>query len=76
MGVDAEATTFELLEVAGLEGRADRPQLLAELRPQHRQIRLHPQLARVDRAELDVLHAQLLRDLACVRGDPVGALHD
>src|SRR5207302_769609 len=33
VGVDAEATTFELLEVAGLEGRPDRPQLLAELRP-------------------------------------------
>src|SRR5262249_12312641 len=36
---------------------------LAELRAEHGQVRLDAQLDRLDRSELDVLHAQLVRDL-------------
>ena len=52
-----------LLELARLERRAHRAELLAELRPEHGQVRLHAELGRLDVAELDLLHAQLLADL-------------
>src|SRR5438093_6694042 len=76
VSVDSEGAVLELFEPPGLERRADRAELLPELRPQHRQVRLHSQLARVDLSELDVLDAQLFRDLARVKSDGVGALDD
>ena len=42
-------------------------ELLAELRAEHGQVRLHAQLGRLDVAELDLLHAQLVGDLVRVR---------
>ena len=42
----------ELLELARLQRGADGAELLAELRPEHGQVRLHAQL-RIDVAELD-----------------------
>ena len=50
----------ELLELAGRERRPHGAELLAEPRPEHRQVRLHVQLRRLDRAELDLLDAQLV----------------
>ena len=37
--------------------------------PEHREVRLHAHLGRLDRAEHDLLHAQLVRDLVRVRRD-------
>src|SRR5207249_12084743 len=70
--VDAEAAAVELLEAPGLERGANGGELLAELRAEDRQVRLHAQLARVDGAELDVLDAQLLCDLAGMRRGQIG----
>src|SRR5207249_5717173 len=74
--VDAEAAAVELFEASGLERGTNGGEFLAELRAEDRQVRLHAQLARVDGAELDVLDAQLLCDLARVRRGRVGALDD
>src|SRR5205823_11719207 len=74
--VHAEAAAFELFELTGLERGADGPELLAELRAEHGQVRLHAQLARVDDAELDVLDADLLGNLVRVRRHTVRALDD
>ena len=63
---DADAAVRELLEVARLERGAHRAQLLPELRPEQRQVRLHAQLARLDVPEGDVAHAELVRDLVRV----------
>ena len=57
---DAEAAALELLELARRESGAHGAELLAELRAERRQVRLHVQLGRLDRAELDLLDAQLL----------------
>src|SRR5204862_614078 len=76
VAVHAEAAAVELFDLAGLERPADGAELLAELRPEHRQVRLHAQLARVDLPELDLLDAQLLGDLVHMGGHAVGALHD
>ena len=53
----------------------DGAQLLAESRPQHRQIRLHAELG-LDRTEFDLLHAHLARQLGCVRLHGRCTLHD
>src|SRR5919206_2753156 len=74
--VDAEAAALELLELPRLEGRAHRAQLLAELWAEHRQVRLDPQLAGLDRAELHPLHAELVGDLVRMGGDGVRTLDD
>ena len=71
----AEAAAAELLELARLERGPHRAELLAELRPEHGQVRLDAQL-RVDVPELDLLHAQLLGDLVGVRGGERRALDD
>ena len=71
----AKAAALELLERARLQRGAHRAELLAELRPEHRQVRLDAQLG-IDRAELDLLHAQLLGDLVGVRGGERRALDD
>ena len=52
-----------------------RAEILAELRPEHRQVRLHAQL-RVDRVEHDLLHAHLVGDLVRVRLRARRALDD
>src|SRR5204863_7491409 len=57
-----EPAIRQLLELAGRERFPHRAELLAELGPQLRQVRLHLQLDRLDRAELDVLDAQLVGD--------------
>ena len=62
----AEASVRELLELARGERQPHGAELLAELRAEQRQIRLHAQLDRLDGAELDVLHAQLVRHLIAV----------
>src|SRR6185437_16247585 len=59
-----------------LERGAYGAELLAELGPEHGQVRLDAQLARVDLAELDALHAQFLGDLGRVARDVVGTLDD
>ena len=64
---DTEAAAVELLELAAPERFAHVAQRRAELRAEQRQIRLHVELARLDIAELDLLHAQLLGDLVHVR---------
>ncbi len=61
---DADAAVGELLEVAGLERRAHGTELLAELRPEQREVRLHAELARLDVPERDLADAELVRDLA------------
>src|SRR5262249_3456229 len=58
-----DASARQLLELARGERLTHRPELTAELRPEHRQVRLDPQLDRLDRPEFDVLDAQLVRDL-------------
>ena len=63
---DAEAAAVELLELAGLQSGAHGAELLAEPRPEHGQVRLHPQLG-VDVAELDLLDPELLGDLVGMR---------
>ena len=63
----AEAAARQLLEVTGRERRAHGAQLLAELRAEHRQVRLHVQLRRLDAAELDLLDAQLVAELVRMR---------
>ena len=55
--VDPQPTAVELLEIARLELCAHGAELLAELGPEDGQVRLHPQLSRLDLAELDLLHA-------------------
>ena len=71
----AEAPVAELLELARLKRRAHRAELLAELRPEDGQVRLHAQL-RVDVPELDLLHPQLLGDLVGVGGGEGRTLDD
>ena len=66
VAVDLEAAAAELLELPALQRLAHLAQLRAELRPEHGQVRLHAQLRRLDVAELDLLHAQLLGDLVGV----------
>ena len=73
---DPEAAGLELVELAAGEGFAHVAQRRAELRPQHRQVRFHPELARIDVAEFDLFHAQLLSDLVGVRAGPVRAGDD
>ena len=63
---DADAAVGELLEVAGLQRGAHGAELLAELRPEHGQVRLHAKLARLDVSERDVAHPELVRDLVGV----------
>src|SRR5579884_588066 len=60
---DAEPTLRQLLELARRERLADGSELLAELRAELGQVRLHAQLDRLDGAELDVLDTQLVCDL-------------
>ena len=65
---DAEAAAVELLELAALRARSRTSRSSsAELRAEHRQVRLHAELARLDLAELDLLDAQLVGDLVRVR---------
>ena len=73
---DAEAAALELLELARGERGPHRAELLAELRAEHRQMRLHVQLRRLDVAELDLLHAQLLAQLVGVARRERRALDD
>ena len=72
MPIDLEAAVRQLFELAALQALPHLTERRAELRAEHRQIRLDAQLRRLDIAELDLLHAQLLRDLvdmpACERG--------
>ena len=65
MAGDPEPPTFELLEVARLKRCPNDTELLAELRPERRQVRLHAQL-RVDVPELDLLDTELVGDLVGV----------
>src|SRR4051794_4465249 len=65
--VHTEASAVERLEAAILQRRAHLAEGRTELRPEHAEVRLHAQVARVDIAELDVFDAQLLGDLTCVR---------
>ena len=67
VAVDLEAAAVELLELAALQPLAHVAQRRAELRPEHRQVRLDAQLRRLDLAELDLLDAQLVGDLVGVR---------
>ena len=53
-----------------------RAQLLAEPRPEHRQVRLHAQLGASTRPKRDVLHAHLVGDLVGVRCRAARALDD
>ena len=53
----ARKPPFDSHEVARVERRAHRAELLAELRPEHREVRLDAELCRLDLAELDLLHA-------------------
>ena len=71
-----EATSRELLEVAGLERGPSRSQLPAELRPEHREIRLDAKLARLDLAERDLLDTKLLGDLVHMGPNQQCALDD
>ncbi len=64
--VDLEPAAVELLELAALQPLAHVAKRGAELRPEHRQVRLHAQLGRLDLAELDLLDAQLVGDLVGV----------
>ena len=73
VAVDLEAAAVELLELAALQPLADVAQRRAELRAEHRQVRLHAQLRRLDVAELDLLDAQLVGDLVGVARAPSGA---
>ena len=68
--------SVELLELARGERGPDRAELLAELRAEHRQVRLHVQLGRLDVAELDLLHAQLVAQLVRVTRGERRALDD
>src|SRR5690348_6931958 len=61
--VHADAAAPELLELAGFERGTDGAELLAELRPEQREVRLDADVHRLDRRELDGLDAQLLGDL-------------
>ena len=63
MSRDLEAAVGQLLEVARRERLAHGAELLAELRAELRQVRLHPELDRLDGPELDLLHPQLVGDL-------------
>ncbi len=54
---DSEAAAVELVELAARERLAHVTQCRAELRAEQRQVRLHAELARLDVAELDLLHA-------------------
>ena len=65
--VDLEPAAVELLELAARELLADRAEPRAELRPEHRQVRLHAQLRRLDLSEHDLLDAKLVGDLVRVR---------
>ena len=65
--VDLEPAAVELLELAARELLAHLAEPRAELRAEHRQVRLHAQLRRLDLAELDLLDAQLVGDLVGVR---------
>ena len=76
MAEDAEAAAVRLLELARGERGADCAELLAELRAEHRQVRLHVELRRLDIAELDLLDAQLLAQLVDVPGCERRALDD
>ena len=53
----ADASVRKLLELARLERGSHRAELLAELRPEDRQVRLDAKLARLDLSEGDVTHA-------------------
>ena len=59
----AEAAATQLLELACLERRPYRDQLGAKLWPEQAEVGLHSELARLDRTEDDLLHAELLEDL-------------
>src|SRR6266511_403407 len=61
-----EASVRELIELARFESGANRAELLAELRPEHRQVRLDAQLGGAHFAEFDLFHAELLADLVGV----------
>ena len=73
VAVDLEAPAVELLELARARALAHVAQRRAELRAEHGQVRLHAQLGRLDVAELDLLDAQLVRDLVGVRRARRGA---
>ena len=60
---DAETAVRQLLELARRKRLAHGAELFAELRAELRQVRLHPELDRLDRSKLDLLHPQLVRDL-------------
>ena len=74
--VDANAAAFQLLELTRLQRCAYGAELLAELRSEHGQVRLDAQLGRFDGSELDLLHAQLLRDLVGMTLRLLRTLHD
>ena len=57
MLADSEAAAVELVELAACERLAHVTQCCAELRAEQRQVRLYAELARLDVAELDLLHA-------------------
>ncbi len=66
MAVDLEAPSVELLELAPLERSAHLAQGGAELRPEHREVRLDAKLGSLDIAERHVSHTQLVCDLVRV----------
>ena len=71
-----EALVSELLELTGCERGAHADEILAQLRAEHGQVRLHDQRGRADRTEHDLLDAQLLSDLVRVDLSPWRALHE
>ena len=74
--VDLEPAAVELLELAARELLAHRAEPRTELRPEHRQVRLHAQLRRLDLSEDDLLDAKLVGDLVRVRRGKRSAFGD
>ena len=76
MAVHPNAAACELVELARRKCSANRSELLAELGPENGKVWSHPYLERIDRAELDILDAQLVTDLLSVGLRRLGPLHD
>ena len=76
MAVDADPAARKLFERPCRKRSSNRAELLTELRPEHGKVRLHAHLHRLDFAELDVFHAQLVTDLFGVGGRSACTLND